>query len=93
MLRKKFDFQIPRDVIIYLRMSSDNQSKTSPAQQERAIRKLIKSRGLPWRVVKVYKDEAKSGKTAQHRDGFQQMLRDIKTGIVQTTVILSLIHI
>ncbi len=88
MLRKKFDFQILRDVIVYLRMSSDNQSKTSPAQQERAIRKLIKSRGLPWRVVKVYRDEAKSGKTAQHRDGFQQMLRDIKTGVVQATVIL-----
>lgn len=88
MLRKRFDFQIPRDVIIYLRMSSDNQSKTSPAQQERAIRQLIKSRGLPWRIVKAYKDEAKSGKTAQHRDGFQEMLRDIKTGVIQATVIL-----
>ncbi|EMI44888.1 Resolvase domain protein [Rhodopirellula sp. SWK7] len=88
MLRKKFDFTIVRDVVIYGRMSSDNQSKSSPAQQERAIRKLIKSRGLPWRVVKVYVDEAKSGKTAQHRPGFQQMLRDIKSGVVKASVIL-----
>ena len=42
---------------------------------------MIKSRGLPLWVVKVYRDEAKSGKTARHRDGFQQMLRDIKTGV------------
>ncbi len=88
MLRKKFDFQVLRDVVFYGRMSSDDQSQTSPAQQERAVRKLIKSRGLPWRVVKVYKDDAISGKTALHRNGFQQMLRDIKTGVVQATVIL-----
>ncbi|MCC9598923.1 recombinase family protein [Stieleria sp. JC731] len=88
MLRKKFDYSKSRNVVVYLRMSSENQSKTSPEQQLRAINQRIAARGLPWKIAKVYRDDAVSGKTTLQRPGFQQMIRDIKTGAVATEVIL-----
>ena len=88
MLKQKFDYTLFRNVIVYLRMSSENQSKSSPDQQLRSIRKRIKDAGLSWRIVKVYRDDAISGKTAHNRPQFLQMLRDIKSGAVCTTVIL-----
>ncbi|MGZ0173242.1 MAG: recombinase family protein, partial [Planctomycetales bacterium] len=82
MLKQKFCYIQFRNVVVYLRMSSENQSKSSPDQQLRSIRKCIKDAGLPWRIVKVYRDDAISGKTARNRPQFMQMLRDIKSGAV-----------
>lgn len=88
MLKLKFDYWQRRDVVVYLRMSSVNQSKSSPDQQLRSIQKCIKDAGLPWRIVKVYRDDAISGKTARNRPDFMRMLRDIKSGVVSATAIL-----
>ena len=88
MLKQKFCYIQFRNVVVYLRMSSENQSKSSPDQQLRSIRKCIKDAGLPWRIVKVYRDDAISGKTARNRPQFMQMLRDIKSGAVSATAIL-----
>lgn len=88
MLTRKFDYSQQRNVVVYLRMSSENQSKSSPDQQLRSIRKHIKDAKLPWNIVNTYRDDAKSGKTVRHRDGFKQMLLDIKTGAVAVTAIL-----
>jgi DNA invertase Pin-like site-specific DNA recombinase len=88
MLKSKFVRSEQRDVVVYLRMSSENQSRSSPDQQLRSIEKRVKDADLPWKIVKIYRDDAKSGKTVRHRDGFSEMLREIKTGAVSVTAIL-----
>ena len=88
MLRRKFDFEKLIDVVVYLRMSSDKQNKNSPKQQLSQIKKLIKSRGLPWRIVKIYRDDAKSGLLTENRPGFRMMLNDIRNGTIEVQAIL-----
>lgn len=39
-------------------------------------------------IVKIYRDEAKSGKYLRKRNGYQQMMRDLKTGTVVADLIL-----
>ena len=88
MLRRRFDFDKQIDVAVYLRMSSDKQNKNSPKQQLSQIKKLIESRGLPWRIVKIYRDDAKSGLATHNRPGFTGMLNDIKNGTIVVGAIL-----
>ena len=88
MLRRKFDFEKPCDVVLYLRMSSDKQNKNSPKQQKAQIKKVIRSRGLPWKIIKVYQDDAKTGLMTENRPGFTRMLHDIRNGSVVPKAIL-----
>ncbi|QGJ68594.1 Recombinase domain-containing protein [Planctomycetales bacterium 10988] len=88
MLRRCFDPTLSYRAVLYLRMSSDLQNKRSPVQQEAEIRQRIKSLGYDWRIVKVYRDDAKSGRLLRNRLGYQRMLREIKSGKVKADLIL-----
>jgi DNA invertase Pin-like site-specific DNA recombinase len=78
----------PLLVVLYLRMSSDEQNPRSPQQQRDTIEATIRRLGLPWVVVKVYVDEAISGRYLRRRTGFQEMLRDIRSGSIKIDAIL-----
>src|SRR4051794_8331056 len=88
MLRRRFDPLKPLVVVLYLRMSSDEQNPRSPQQQRDTIEMILKRLGYPWVIAKVYTDEAVSGRYFRRRSGLQQMLRDIRTGAVQADAIL-----
>ncbi len=88
MLVTKFDLYIPHRVVIYLRMSQEGQNPRSPDQQEAVIRELIKRLGLPWIIVAVYRDDFISARFTRKRPSFQRMLKDLKTGVVQATLVL-----
>jgi DNA invertase Pin-like site-specific DNA recombinase len=88
MLKRTFDAQKRYRVVLYLRMSSDKQNPRSPDQQEAEIRQRLKAAGYQWVIVKVYRDDAKSGRYLRKRLGYQKMLQDIKTGVVQVDLIL-----
>src|SRR4051812_175664 len=88
MLKRTFEFNRVYDVVLYLRMSSDQQNKRSPEQQKAEINRTLKRLKLPWRIVKVYRDEAKSGRLLRNRKGYQQMMRELKSGIVKASLIL-----
>lgn len=88
MLRRTFNPDLPHQAVLYLRMSSDLQNKRSPDQQEDTIRQCMAKRGLNWKAVKVYRDEAKSGRLTRNRPQYQQMLRDIQSGTLQVDLIL-----
>ena len=88
MLKKKLDYTKMMDVAVYLRMSSDQQSSSSPDQQLSEIKSRIDSRNLPWRIVREYRDDAKSGKYVRSRSGFMDMLRDIQNGSIKVGAIL-----
>lgn len=88
MLKRNFDSALPYKVVLYLRMSSDKQNPRSPDQQEFEIRQKIKSLGLSWSVIKVYRDDGVSGRYERKRTGYQKMLNDIRSGMVKPDLIL-----
>lgn len=88
MINRNFDPQQPLRAVIYRRMSSDGQNKRSPEQQEREIRLRLNSLRLPWQVVKVYTDAAKSGRLISNRPEYREMMRELKAKIVTAEVIL-----
>jgi DNA invertase Pin-like site-specific DNA recombinase len=88
MLHRVFDPKRSYRVVIYVRMSSDKQNPRSPKQQIDEIKRRLLALGYRWVIVKIYRDEAKSGKYLRKRNGYQQMLRDLKTGTVVADLIL-----
>ena len=88
MLRRNFDPSLPHRVVLYLRMSSKLQNERSPDQQQAEITKRMEALGYNWVIVKVYRDDAKSGRFLRNRSGYQKMLRDIKSGTVAVDLIL-----
>jgi DNA invertase Pin-like site-specific DNA recombinase len=88
MLRHRFDPLLPLLVVLYLRMSSDDQNPRSPQQQRDTIEATIRRLGYPWVIARVYTDEAVSGRFLRRRAAFQEMLRDIRTGAVKADAVL-----
>ncbi len=88
MLKWRFDPFKPLQVLLYLRMSSDEQNPRSPQQQRDTIEATFKRLGYPWIIVRCYADEAISGRYLGKRKGLQQMLRDIRSGAVRADAIL-----
>jgi DNA invertase Pin-like site-specific DNA recombinase len=88
MLKRRFDYKQHYRVVVYLRMSSDKQNPRSPDQQLAEIKKVLKSLGLDWQIVKEYRDAGISGRYKRKRIAYQQMLRDIKTGKIVADLIL-----
>ncbi len=88
MLKRHFDPRSPYRCVIYLRMSTDQQNKRSPDQQLDQIQSRLKAMGYPWTIVKIYRDDGKSGRYLRKRPGYQAMMRDIKAGSVTADLIL-----
>lgn len=88
MLKRTFEFMKNYRCVVYLRMSSDKQNKRSPEQQLDEIHRRLRTLGYPWQVVKVYRDDAKSGRYLRKRKQYQQMMRDIKLGVISVDLIL-----
>ena len=70
--------------VAYIRYSSDNQKETSLSQQENEIRDYAKRNNL--NIIKVYSDKALSGRTADTRPAFLQMIEDAKLGTFEVIV-------
>ena len=88
MLKRFFDPTLVYQVVIYLRMSSELQNKRSPQQQLNEIKRRLKVLGYKWVIVKVYRDDAKSGRYLRNRPGYQKMMQEIKSGVVVADLIL-----
>jgi DNA invertase Pin-like site-specific DNA recombinase len=88
MLRRLFDPKQPYRAAVYLRFSSDQQNVRSPEQQLAEIKRRLKSQGCKWQIVKSYRDDAISGRLLRKRVGYQQMIREIKTGAIKIDLIL-----
>ena len=89
MLKRVFDPKRQYRVVLYVRMSSDNQNRRSPEQQIQEINRRLQALGYRWSIVATYRDDAISGKYLRKRKGYQKMLRDpAKTGTVAADLIL-----
>ncbi|MDP6720751.1 MAG: recombinase family protein, partial [Pirellulaceae bacterium] len=88
MLKRHFDPKLFYRCVVYLRMSTDQQNRRSPDQQLDQIKSRLKAMGYPWTIVKIYRDDGKSGRYLRNRPGYQKMMRDIKAGSVTADLIL-----
>ncbi len=88
MLRTKFEPKNAYQVVVYLRMSQKGQNPRSPDQQLQVIEELIRRLRLPWRIVKIYRDNAVSGRFTRKRRDFQRMCRELRSGEVQADLII-----
>jgi len=69
----------------YVRMSSSAQA-LSPKLQEAYLRRFARSHAMA--VVRVYRDEGKSGLVLSGRTGMQQLLQDVASGRAGFSVLL-----
>jgi len=76
---------------IYIRLSKEdgNDVSYSVINQEKRLLKHIESLDEPFEIYKIYIDDGKSG-TTSNRDGFQEMLQDIRDGLVNCVVVKDL---
>ena len=88
MLKRSFDPSRAHRAVAYLRFSSDQQNPRSCEQQFDEINRRLKAAGYNWKIVKVYRDDAISGRFLRKRAGYQQMLEDLKTRRVAASLIL-----
>lgn len=73
-------------VAIYARYSSDMQRAESISAQVRACKIFCGQKENQYEVIKVYKDEAKTGRNDQ-REAFQQMIEDSSHGIFDIVLV------
>ena len=71
---------------IYFRVSTEDQAREgfSLGEQEEKLRQLCKYKGFE--VFKVYKDAGISAKNMKNRPQFQQMIEDMKNGLINYIV-------
>jgi DNA invertase Pin-like site-specific DNA recombinase len=88
MLKRFFDPKLVYRVVVYLRMSSDQQNKRSPDQQLAEIKRVLKSLGYHWIIVEIFRDDAKTGRLIRNRKDYQRLMQGIKTGAINVDLIL-----
>ena len=71
---------------IYIRVSTEDQAREgfSLGEQEEKLRALCKYKGFE--IFKVYKDAGISAKDMKNRPQFQQMIEDMKNGLINYIV-------
>ena len=80
--KKKADFydDVPRRVAVYVRVSTDDPRQTSSYELQKNYYEDIVQRHESWTLVEIYADEGISGTQLKHRDSFNRMIRDCKSG-------------
>ena len=87
-LYRPFDPKESRNVVVYLRMSSDQQNKRSPDQQEAMVKEILRRMQYPWKITKRYTDSGKSARRVRNRPQYNQMISELKTGLVDAKFVL-----
>ena len=88
MIQIRYDMKNHYQIALYLRMSGEMQNPRSPQQQNDTIHEVMKRHSCPWNVVRIYQDLAIKGRYILRRPGLQNLLRDIKAGIIKIDLIV-----
>lgn len=81
-----FDNDIHQRVAVYVRVSTDDIRQTTSYELQKKYYEDFVVCHPNWTLVKIYADEGVSGTSANHRDAFQQMFRDCKSGKIDLVV-------
>ena len=69
---------------VYVRLSQDRDGQTSTTRQDADCRKLAADRG--WTVHRTYADVDLSGYTGVERPSFEEMIADLRAGIIDGVI-------
>ena len=74
------DFNRPRNVVIYARVSTEHEAQLSALENQKDWYKPILEYNKNWTVLNTYVDEGITGTSAQKRPQFLKMIEDAKKG-------------
>lgn len=85
---KSYDFydDVHRRVAVYVRVSTDNLQQTSSYELQRNYYEDMVNKNPNWVLVDIYADEGISGTSLNHRDAFNQMIKDCKAGLIDMII-------
>ena len=75
-----------QNVAVYARVSTGDPRQTSSYELQKNHYSDFISRTPNWNLVKIYADEGISGTSLNHREAFQEMIEDCKTGNIDLIV-------
>lgn len=84
--KDSFDYNVNQRVAVYVRVSTDHIRQTTSYELQKRYYEDFVVCHPNWTLVKIYADEGISGTSADHRDAFQQMFRDCKSGMIDLIV-------
>lgn len=83
------DYQLEKNVVIYVRVSTDDPKQTSSFELQKNYYTDIVNRHEGWTLVNIYADEGISGTSLNHRDAFLKMIEDCEEGNIDLIVVKS----
>lgn len=81
-----YDNDIPQRVAIYVRVSTDDIRQTTSYELQKKYYEDFVQRHPNWTLVKIYADEGISGTSLKHRDAFNEMIEDCRSGKIDLIV-------
>lgn len=75
-----YDTETPQRVAIYVRVSTDDIRQTTSYELQKKYYEDFVNRHSNWTLVDIYADEGISGTSLKHRDSFNRMIADAKSG-------------
>ena len=86
--RKQADFydDVERRVAVYVRVSTDNLQQTSSYELQKNYYEDMIRRNPKWTLAGIYADEGITGTSLEHRDAFNQMIKDCESGRIDMII-------
>lgn len=77
-----YDNDIHQRVAVYVRVSTGSVGQTTSFELQKKYYEDFVIRHPHWELVQIYADYGVSGTSLKHRDAFNQMIADCKTGMI-----------
>ena len=84
--KKPIDYDIRQRVAVYARVSTDNVQQTSSYELQKKYYEDFVVHHPNWTLVKIYADEGISGTSLAHRDEFNSMIADCRSGKIDMII-------
>ena len=81
-----YDNDVHQRVAIYARVSTGDQRQTTSFELQQIYYEDFVNRHPNWTLVKIYADEGISGTSLAHRDEFNNMIADCRSGKIDLIV-------
>jgi DNA invertase Pin-like site-specific DNA recombinase len=81
-----FDETSEMNVVVYVRVSTDNAQQTSSYEMQQKYYSDFVKRHPSWKLIRIYADEGISGTSLKKRDEFKRMIEDCKKGGINLIV-------
>lgn len=81
-----YDNDVHQRIAIYVRVSTDDVRQTTSYELQKKYYEEFVTRHPNWTLVKIYADEGISGTSLKHRDEFNRMISDCRSGKIDMII-------